>query len=219
MKKTLMLAGALGLSALAFALLAVSGSSIWAESFATNATNVLDSDTDYAVLNYSTSAINCPTGFDKNGSVCDLNGTKIRGWLAVDFTPSSGGFPNGYRVDINHSDFDLNCTDCNQGVAYKVFTAPSLSSKQNIVWTYRGECTVTNQTYAGCFVNVSGSIESVLLGRSDYPQANGNPAISYVRLLYNETQCSNGIDDDFDGNTDYPADLQCSSYADTNEWS
>lgn len=173
----------IAVGALAFTLL---GHHIFASSFAQDPTNVLDSDGDYAVLLASDANVSCPSNWDKNGSHCDYNARAIQGWLVVDFTAANKGIFDTNHVDINHSNFNLNCTtDCNASDSFLVFSTPSLSGSVN--WTYLGTCTAASLSAGNiCTKPLGGTIEGILVGRANVPDSYSDPAIHWIKIAIND---------------------------------
>ena len=188
MKKTITIAtGVLLLATLALAA-TILGNNIHSSNFTDNPQNVLSFAPDFATLKFSDSNIVCPVGFQKNGSVCTQStgalSPSIRGWLIVDFTKDENAVFDVNHLDINHSELNQNCTDCNAASKFEVFTTTDLDSNA-VSWTFRRTCTaLDNQSEALCthFFTGLADIEGVLIGRSNYTDAQPDPAVHWLTL-------------------------------------
>lgn len=172
----------LGAGALAALIL---GHHIFASSFADNPQNALDDQNNhFATLRFSDNNISCPPGFDKNGSVCNHNGTKIRGWLAVDFTAGSGGLPDITAIQTRFGASPCFGSSCDYNASLEVFTAPDLNANP-IAWTHLGKCTANQPMLCIKYTNpYPSTVESVLIGRSDYARGT-DPLVDWVKIDYN----------------------------------
>jgi hypothetical protein len=68
---------------------------------------------------------------------------------------------------------------------------------------------------SGCITN-AGSFDVTVLPDSTFSLSDGTGEGTFV-YLFGGPSCSDGTDDDHDGNADYPADTQCASAGDANE--
>ena len=163
-------------------------------SFATNSSNVLDGDFDFAVLQQdTTSALTCPLGdFTDVGNVClHVDGGISRnmlGWIAIDFRTNSTnnskvGVINVSKITVSASELNINCTSCSGNTAYHLFST-NFYNASNTIWAHRKTCLLLNDAAEDkCAEHTTAEyIESIVIGAENLPIEQPDPAIHYVRL-------------------------------------
>lgn len=162
------------------------GISVSGSSFILNPANVLDTDYDYATLQYATN-ITCPLGnFYKSPTYpnyfCVHNGTGlvIGGWEVVEFNTT---WVNITKITVKASELNLGCTTCNVGVDVQVFSAGT-TYDSNTQWTYRGTCSFPdNANMTECNLNFSvTNVGHVLIGRWGGGNFRPDPAVHLVTI-------------------------------------
>lgn len=156
------------------------------------------------------------------------------GWL--DFAPAEGATVVadnalwGYAYGENIGWVSLNCGNgANCDIDYKVSNdgegnLSGFAWGENIGWVDFGSTDIANRTW-GVSINSSGDFTGYAYGENigwiSFNSANGGSVVYKVstnwRPQSTRPQCNNGIDDDNDGDMDYPNDRSCSSLTDTRE--
>ncbi len=167
--------------------LAILGDHIFGSSFATNPAEVLTEDSNYSQLQAASAPMfSCPDNFDLNtlGNVCDYNGTKIMGWVGVDFTADDNSVSDIQRIKLKLSELNLGCTDCNRAVTVHVFYTADLADGNTTNWVYVGACSANNnQQNVLCTKTLGGvSVEGVIVGRNINSTSWPDPALHWVKI-------------------------------------
>lgn len=151
-----------------------------------NPTNVLDTDYDYATLQYTTN-ITCPLGnFVRDPSYptifCKHNttGYQISGWEVISF--NSTGY-NITEINVTGSELNLGCTSCGLATVVRVFKAGA-TYNSGTVWTYVGDCTYPdNSNFTSCILSTSGTNTGhILIARWQAGDFRPDPAVHLVTI-------------------------------------
>ena len=165
------------------------GTRILDQSFAIGASNILDGDNDYAVLQYAGfSSLRCPGGnfIDTNDSCKFTEGNEtyqLQGWVMVDLMTNNTGIYNVSEMQFNASELNIGCSNCSDSTSFRVFTTTDWQNTST-VWTHQGRCKINDNEHTICSFTIANEyMEAFVAARTNIDNSRPDPAIRWAKII------------------------------------